>query len=119
MFNSYHAVSGQLWIIPMSPHIPSMFVFMHWPTRWHRLRIIYGFPHVWYLTQMRAQPSCRIRNTTLSWLGLNYDLASSSSIQRLLSLVSPMKSLSMLALTILTMRSFLLLTRSGYVYILG
>lgn len=119
MLNSYHTVSGLLWIISMSPHIPPMFVFMHWPTRWHRLRIICGVPHEWYLTQLRAHPSCRVRNATPSWLGLNYDLASSPCIEQLLSLISPMRPLGMLASTILTKGSLLLLTGSGYVYSLG
>ena len=97
--------------------LPRVFSHLGQPG-WHLLRIICGRPHVWYLTQLRALPWCRVRNTTTSWLGINYDLASSSSsrIEQQLSLVNLNKPLGMLATTISSTWSLLLLTRSGYVY---
>lgn len=104
----------------MPPRTPTTCVFLHCPTRWQLLRIICGLPHVWYLTQWRARPLCRVRNTTTLWLGINYDLASSSSrIEQLLSLVNPIKPSGMLATTISFTWSLLLLTRSGCAYSLG
>ena len=114
----YYTVFGLLWIISMSLRIPSMLILMHWPTKCHQLRIICGFSHVSYLTQMRAHPLCRVRNTTPSWLGDSITTLHPSSfcIERQLSLVSPMIPLGKLATTIPTTGSFLLLTGSGYVY---